>query len=201
MTGRFIVIEGIDQSGKETQSRLLVRRLRWDGHKTEKLSYPIYTSFSGREIAAFLDDKRSYPHQVLHMLYSMNRWENLDKLRELLRDSDFLIVDRYYPSNLAYGIARGLDEQWLLSLDRGLPEPNKIILVDTSVEASFARKTSGRDIHERDKTFLKKVRKVYLSLAKRRKWTVVNGDRSLAEVNEDLWNALKSLRNRSTARP
>ena len=201
MTGRFIVIEGIDQSGKETQSRLLVRRLRWDGHKTEKLSYPIYTSFSGREIEAFLDGKRFYPHQVLHMLYSMNRWENLDKLRELLRDSDFLIVDRYYPSNLAYGIARGLDEQWLLSLDRGLPEPNKIILVDTSVEASFARKTSGRDIHERDKTFLKKVRKVYLSLAKRRKWTVVNGDRSLAEVNEDLWNALKSLRHRSTARP
>jgi len=135
------------------------------------------------------------------MLYSMNRWENLDKLRELLRDSDFLIVDRYYPSNLAYGIARGLDEQWLLSLDRGLPEPNKIILVDTSVEASFARKTSGRDIHERDKTFLKKVRKVYLSLAKRRKWTVVNGDRSLAEVNEDLWNALKSIGHMSTARP
>ncbi len=89
----------------------------------------------------------------------------------------------------------------MLSLDRGLPEPNKIILVDTSVEASFARKTSGRDIHERDKTFLKKVRKVYLSLAKRRKWTVVNGDRSLAEVNEDLWNALKSLGHRSTARP
>lgn len=191
MTGRFVVIEGIDQSGKETQSRLLVGRLKWDGHKTEKLSYPIYTSFSGREIAAFLEGKRSYPYQVLHMLYSMNRWESLDKLRELLRDSGYLIVDRYYPSNLAYGIARGLDERWLLSLDRGLPEPNKIILLDTSVDASFARKTSGRDVHERDKKFLKKVRKSYLSLAKRRKWIVVNGNRSLAEVNEDLWNAVK----------
>ena len=200
MTGKFIVIEGIDQSGKETQSRLLVRRLRWEGHKTEKLSYPIYTSFSGREIAAFLEGKRTYPHQVLHMLYSMNRWESLDKLEEVLRESDYLIVDRYYPSNLAYGVARDLDEQWLLSLDRGLPEPDKIILVDTSVEASFARKTSGRDVHERDSTFLKKVRRAYLNLAKRRKWFVVNGDRSLAEVNEDLWKALKSRDQRSTTR-
>jgi dTMP kinase len=200
LTGRFIVIEGIDQSGKETQSRLLVRRLRWDGHKIEKLSYPIYTSFSGREIAAFLDGKRSYSHQVLHMLYSMNRWESLDKLRELLRDSDYLIVDRYYPSNLAYGIAGGLDEQWLLSLDQGLPEPDKIILVDTSVEASFARKTLDRDVHERDKTFLKSVRKAYLNLAKRRKWIVVDGDRSVAEVNEDLWKALKSRGQRSAPR-
>jgi dTMP kinase len=202
LTGRFIVIEGIDQSGKETQSRLLVRRLKWDGHKTEKLSYPVYTNFSGREIAAFLDGKRSYPHRVLHMLYSMNRWESLNKLQELLRDSDYLIVDRYYPSNLAYGIARGLDERWLLNLDAGLPEPNQIILVDTSVEGSFARKTFGRDVHERDKLFLQKVRKLYLALAKRRDWTVVNGDHSLAEVNEDLWKALKNpRRRRSIARP
>ncbi len=201
MTGRFIVIEGIDQSGKDTQSRLLVRRLKWDGHKTEKLSYPVYTSFSGREIAAFLEGKRSYSHQVLHMLYSMNRWESLDKLQQLLRDSDYLIVDRYYPSNLAYGIARDLDEQWLLSLDRGLPEPDKIILVDASVEASFARMTSGRDVHERDSMFLKRVRKAYLNLAKRMNWTVVNGDRSLAEVSEDLWKALKSRGKRSTSRP
>ena len=198
MTGRFIVVEGIDQSGKETQSRLLVNQLRWDGHRTEKLSYPIYTSFSGREIASFLEGKRSYPHQVLHMLYSMNRWESLDKIRQLLRDSDYLIVDRYYPSNLAYGIARGLDEGWLRSLDRGLPEPDKIILVDTSVEASFERKTSGRDVHERDRMFLKNVRRAYLNLAKRGNWIVVNGDRSLAEVNEDLLNAVKRRGRRST---
>ena len=201
MTGRFIVIEGIDQSGKETQTRLLARRLKWDGHKTEKLSYPIYNSFSGREIAAFLDGKRSYPHQVLHMLYSLNRWESLEKLRELLRDSDYIIVDRYYPSNLAYGIARGLDERWLSNLDAGLPEPDQVILVDTSVEASFTRKTSGRDVHERDTLFLQKVRKAYLDLAKRRKWAIVNGDRSLAEVNEELWKALKSPGRRSRGKP
>ena len=201
MTGRFIVIEGIDQSGKETQTRLLARRLKWDGHKTEKLSYPIYNSFSGREIVAFLDGKRSYPHQVLHMLYSMNRWESLEKLRELLRDSDYIIVDRYYPSNLAYGIARGLNERWLSNLDAGLPEPDQVILVDTSVEASFTRKTSGRDVHERDTLFLQKVRKAYLNLAKRRNWTIVNGDRSLAEVNEELWKALKSPGRRSKGKP
>src|SRR3989442_1747852 len=126
------------------------------------------------------------------MLYSMNRWESLEKLRELLRDSDYIIVDRYYPSNLAYGIARGLDERWLSNLDAGLPEPDQVILVDISVEASFTRKTSGRDVHERDTLFLRKVRKAYLNLAKRRKWTIVNGDRSLAEVNEELWKALKS---------
>src|SRR5437879_12617270 len=112
------------------------------------------------------------------MLYSMNRWESLEKLRELLRDSDYIIVDRYYPSNLAYGIARGLDERWLSNLDAGLPEPDQVILVDTSVEASFTRNTSGRDVHERDTLLLHKVRKEYIDLAKRTKYVIVHADRS-----------------------
>ena len=190
MTGKLVVLEGIDQSGKETQARLLVRRLRWQGHRTEKMSYPVYTSFSGREIGNFLEGRRSYPYQVLHMLYSMNRWESLSTLRKLVEDTDYLIVDRYYPSNIAYGSARGLDEQWLANLDRGLPEPQIVILVDTPVEASFTRKHSGRDVYERDRAFLQTVRKAYLRLAPRMGWKVVDGDGPFQEVNESIWKTI-----------
>ncbi len=189
-------MEGIDQSGKETQARLLARRLRRNGFRTEMLSYPIYTSHSGREISAFLEGKRSGPPQVLHMLYSMNRWESLPKLKALMKSSDYLIIDRYSPSNIAYGVAHGLDREWLVNLDRGLPRPSRVVLIDTSIQSSFERKTSGRDLHERDVSLLRKVRSEYLKLAHIGHWRIIDGNRSQKEVSENLWRALGHIRPR-----
>ena len=190
------MIEGIDQSGKETQAKLLARRLRRLGFRTETLSYPIYTSYSGREISAFLDGRRSGPPQVLHMLYAINRWESLPKLKALMKSSDYLIIDRYSPSNIAYGVAHGLDREWLINLDQGLPRPHKVVLIDTSVTSSFARKASGRDVHERDVSLLRKVRAEYLKLANKQHWKVVGGNQSQKKVGDNLWKLLGDIQPR-----
>ena len=135
------------------------------------------------------------------MLYSMNRWESIALMKKQLTDNQYLIADRYSPSNIAYGTARGLDEIWLMNLDRGLPEPDQVILVDTPVKTSFARKTVNRDIHERDRVFLEKVRRNYLQLARRKHWTVVKGDRPLQEVNDDLWRQVKKSKSQRSTSP
>ena len=193
MPARFVVLEGIDQSGKKTQTQLLVRRLRRHGFKTSTLSFPVYGSPSGREIRAFLQGRRRYPFQVVHMLYSLNRWENKGVMARKLEESDFVVADRYTGSNLAYGVARGLDLEWLVALDRGLPVPDVVLVLDVPVPASFNRKASNRDVHESDRDLLLRVRRGYLGLAKKFHWRVVKATGHAGMVHLEVWKATQDL--------
>lgn len=191
MRGRIIALEGIDQSGKRTQTRLLANELKKKGARVSTISFPIYKSPSGRQIRRFLQGRQKYSATALHMLYSLNRWENLEQIIRLSQDSDFVIADRYYPSNLAYGVSRGLSLDWLQGLDRGLPTASLVILLDVPVRSSFTRKSKGRDAHERDKLLLTKVRRTYGTLAKRLDWKIVDAKRPVEEVHEAVWRLVR----------
>lgn len=121
------------------------------------------------------------------MLYSVNRWENLDLLDGLVEASDFLIADRYVPSNLAYGVARGLSLEWLQTLDSGLPKSDLVIVLDVPTKSSIQRKTRNRDRHERDERLLKHVRRTYHTLSSRLGWKTIDGSKSIKDVNSTIW--------------
>jgi len=192
LRARFISLEGIDQSGKKTQTRLLVRRLRRTGRKVATMSFPVYGSPSGQQIRAFLEGRRNYSFEAVHMLYSLNRWENLEQITEKLERSDFLVADRYSASNLAYGLARGLSLDWLVGLDKGLPVPDTVIVLDVRVPVSFDRKALDRDLHERNRRFLLGVRRAYLKLAKRYDWHLVDGTGPAEKVHQAVWEAVRA---------
>ena len=191
MRGRIIALEGIDQSGKRTQTRLLANELKKKAAKVSTISFPIYKSPSGRQIQRFLEGKQKYPAIALHMLYSLNRWENQEQMIKLTQTSDFVIADRYYPSNLAYGVSRGLSLDWLQGLDRGLPTASLVLVLDVPVHSSFTRKSRGRDAHERDKQLLTKVRRTYGRLAKEFDWKIVDATRSVEEVQKAVWSIVR----------
>ena len=191
MPGKIITIEGIDQSGKRTQTRLLADELRRKGAKVSTISFPLYKSSSGKQIQRFLQGKQEYPATALHMLYSLNRWENQEIITNLTEKSDFVIADRYYPSNLAYGVSRGLSLGWLQGLDRGLPTASLVIVLDVPVLSSFGRKSSGRDVHERDKRLLLRVERTYRTLAKKLDWKMVDANRPVEEVREAVWGIVR----------
>ena len=191
MRGKIIALEGIDQSGKRTQTRLLAEELERKGARVGTISFPIYRSPSGRQIQRFLAGKREYPATALHMLYSLNRWENQDRITSLAEKSDFVIADRYYPSNLAYGVSRGLGLEWLQGLDRGLPTASLVIVLDVPVLSSFGRKSSGRDVHERDKKLLLRVGLTYRTLATKLDWKMVDANRPVEEVREAVWGIVR----------
>jgi len=191
MRGKIIALEGIDQSGKRTQTRLLAEELERKGARVGSISFPIYRSPSGRQIQRFLAGKREYPATALHMLYSLNRWENQDRITSLAEKSDFVIADRYYPSNLAYGVSRGLSLGWLQGLDRGLPTASLVIVLDVPVLSSLGRKSSGRDVHERDKQLLLRVGRTYRTLSKKLDWKMVDANRPVEEVREAVWGIVR----------
>jgi len=186
----LVVIEGIDQSGKNTQLELLRTRFEEEGYKAKVLSFPNYKTRIGKLIRAFLGGKLVYPAQVRHILLSANRWEMKAEIENHLQKGFTLICNRYYHSNIPYGVANGLDRKWLQSLDEGLPKSDFVIVVDIAPETSLARKGANRDIHERNLKFLLEVRKQYLTLAKEQGWTVVDGENSVQKVSEDVWKVI-----------
>src|SRR5437660_4271878 len=191
LPGKIIDIEGIDQSGKRTQTRLLAEELKREGAKVSTISYPIYKSPSGRQIQRFLQGKHNYPATALHMLYSLNRWENQELIVKLTETADFVIADRYYPSNFAYGVSRGLTVGWHQELARGLPTASLVIVLDVPVLSSFGRKSTGRDVHEKDKQLLLRVGRTYRTLAEKLDWKMVDANRPVEEVREAVWGIVR----------
>jgi dTMP kinase len=189
----LVAIEGIDQSGKETQSRLLANRLREEGRSVDVMDFPDYTTGIGRYLREYLHGKtRMDPHAV-HLLYAANKWESLCKLDREIRNVDVLIMNRYRASNLAYGVAHGLPIEWLSALEHGLPEPDVVLVLDVSPRLSFERKKQDRDVHENERAYLVKVRRVYLHLAKRSGWIVINGARDREDVHAAIWRNVSRL--------
>jgi len=85
-------------------------------------------------------------------------------------------MNRYYHSNLVYGIANGLKEKWLQKLEEGLPKADLVIVLDASQNDSFLRKKSMRDKFEIDKKFSKKISQIYRRLAKKHRWKIVSSN-------------------------
>ncbi|MEO9309185.1 MAG: dTMP kinase [Nitrososphaera sp.] len=188
----IIVIEGADQAGKKTQSQLLANALRKNKIKTKIFSFPDYTTPLGREINKFLHGKRKFPPQVIHCLLAANRWEKFTEIQQAHQKNSVIIMNRYYQSNLVYGVANGLNLKWLQGLDKGLPKADLVIVLDVPQRISFLRKKTRRDRFEKNTEFLKKISKTYKALAKKFGWKVIDASRTRDQVHQDIMNILSN---------
>ena len=182
----IVSIEGGDQAGKKTQTALLEKALKKRKIKTTTFSFPDYTTPIGKEIRKYLDGKRKFPPQVIHCLLAANRWENLEKIQNAQKKNSVIIMNRYYHSNLVYGLANGMKKPWLENLDAGLPKSDLVILLDVSQKESFQRKKSNRDKFEKNKEFLQKISRLYKKVAKEQRWKVINASQPKEKVHEDI---------------
>ena len=185
--GRLIAIEGIDQAGKNTQANLLAAKIRKLGKRVSVWSFPNYTTPLGRQLKAYLERRIRLEAHAIHLLYAANKWEVAEDLIESLDRGVDIIVNRYAPSNIAYGIAHGLPQDWLHSLEEGLPIPDVVVVLDIPPRMSLGRKRRGRDVHEGDLAYLSRVRREYLRLAKRYGWKVVDGAQEPETVQSLVW--------------
>jgi len=182
----LIVIEGSDKAGKATQTQLLKEDLKKKGLSGASLAFPVYTTKIGEEIRAILHGEREYPVQVMHMLLSANRWEKKAEIEKMLVENEVVVLNRYYQSNLVYGLASGLKSEWLLALDEGLPKEDIVILLDVSPEVSIQRMASKGDIFEMNDDIMRNVSRLYRELAGKYEWILVNGDKSREDIHKEI---------------
>jgi dTMP kinase len=183
--GKVIVIEGTDKAGKTSQSRMLADTLKVSGKVCVILDFPDYTTPIGMEIRAFLDGKRDYPPEVKHLLFSANRWEKKKEIESMLENGTIIIMNRYWESNLVYGVANGMDANWLLRLDKGLPKENIILVILVNPSISVKR-AEVQDAFESNPQLAAKAYENYLKFAKQFKWKIIDGSKSKEHVHQEI---------------
>ena len=188
----LIALEGIDKSGKATQTAILANRLRKMGREVETIAFPEYTTVIGRVIKRYLDGEADFGPELRQLLYVANRWEKHGALKLWLREEKLVISDRYSPSGIVYGLANGLNLKWMMSLEEGLPPSDLVIVVDVSVETAFER-DDVRDVYEANREFLEKVRSAYLDLAEKFGWVIVDGEKMMGDVADEVWTHVSKI--------
>ena len=218
MKGKLIVIEGTDCSGKETQSNLLIEKLKSDGVRIEKFSFPNYNSPTGKIIGGpylgksyicdgwFPEGAPNVDPKVSALYYAADRLYNIDKIKFLLDNGVNVILDRYVYSNMAHqgGKLDNMSDRnsmydWLDNLEFNLlelPKPDISVFLHMPFEFSLILKKNREedmDQNEKDKNHLINAENAFIELAKKYDFYTIqcnDGDRikTIEEINEDLYN-------------
>ncbi len=184
--GFLIGIEGIDATGKRTQTSLLDTWLRSKGVRVRVLSFPDYSTNLGVEIRRFLSGERNYSAHVRHLLFAANRWERRSDLSNWLSKGEVLVVNRYTESNLAYGMANGLKLAWLLNLEEGMPKADQVVLLDATPSTVRSRRKERNDKYENDLELQQRARDFYRELAGKFGWAVVEAGGGVDTIHDSV---------------
>jgi len=191
--GLLVGIEGIDAAGKRTQSSLLEAWLHSKKITVDLISFPEYSTTIGGEIRGFLLGTKSYPPQVRHMLFAANRWERRRAIEDRLERREVVIVNRYSESNLAYGVANGLELDWLVNLEAGLPKTDLVLVLDAPPSTFYNRRSTKKDRYESDAGLQERARKAYVELGERFGWVTINAANGIQETSRLVTEAVSRL--------
>ncbi len=178
MSGKIIVFEGLDGSGKATQSQRLYESLKNSDKKILKLSFPDYASDSSTLVKMYLNGEfGSSPDSVnpyaASSFYAVDRYASYAKnWKQFYSDGGIIIADRYTTSNAIHQCAKMPQDQWdnfiqwLFHYEYellGIPAPDMVIYlrVDPKVSQNLMTKRYNgnekrKDIHESDFDYLKR---------------------------------------------
>ncbi|ENZ1251613.1 dTMP kinase [Pseudomonas aeruginosa] len=179
----FIVIEGIDGTGKATQLSLLKERFAALGNTVDTYDFPAYDSFIGKELGQLLagHDKdinaKSLPGKLMAMLFSLDRMQFVEKIKASIASGHIVISNRYSLSNATFQSIRSGEDisSWVYEMEHGalgLPKPDLYIVLKGSMTSAHENVSSkgkrnyvdGHDVYEQDLDLLKKAQDMYCTL-------------------------------------
>lgn len=188
--GKLIVIEGTDCSGKETQTNLLIEKLKEKKIPVEKFSFPNYESPTGKIVGGpylgkkyicegwFEEGASNVDPKVASLYYAADRKYNIPVINELLNNGENVILDRYAFSNMAHQGGKILDTyersklyKWIEKLEFDLlelPKPNIAIFLHMPYEGACILKKDrkeGADQHENSESHLRNAELSYVEIA------------------------------------
>ena len=189
MQGKFIVFEGIDKSGKHTQSRMLFEYLRKKGNRVIYTDEPTSDNPAGLLIKDWLAGKFELKSgEAITLLYTADRFEHLKRtILPALEKGMTVISDRYFYSTIAYESAIfGVPQEWIRKLHEKVRKPDVVIFIDIEPEISLQRRRTRPDDRLEKAELLNKVRDAYRAMAKSEGFFVLNGNRAKEEVFADV---------------
>ena len=218
MAGKLIVIEGLDGSGKATQTKNLFDYLTSNGEQVVKVTFPDYDSPASALVKMYLnsefgDDPNAVNAYSASAFYAVDRVASYIKnWKENYLSGKTILCDRYATSNIIYQMSKVPQEEkdsfidWQYDFEYnklGLPAPTQVIYLDVEPEVSqklmlkrYNGDESKKDLHEKNVDFLLTCRENALYAAKKLGWKVISctkdGEmKSIEDIFEEIKNSLE----------
>ena len=195
--GVFIVLEGIDGTGKSTMSRKLKAWLEERGREVVLTAEPT-DDWLGKAVRRA--NNEDLDPRTESLLFTADRCQHTLRIEEMLKQGKVVICDRYYGSTVAYqGAALEKDMgdnavSWLLNLNGPVVRHPDVTILLTSDPGVAMRRVGNRgelSKFERE-GYLAQVQDIYLTLAREAKWTVVDSNGDIKEVLETVKKAVQA---------
>jgi len=217
--GKLIVIEGTDCSGKETQSKLLIKNLKAQGKDCIMFGFPNYDSPTGKIVGGpylgkpeisecfFKEGAVAVDPKIACLYYSADFKYHIDEINSYLEKGYYVILDRYVTSSLGHQGSKIINKderfemfQWIDKLNywlMGLPKPDITVFLHVPFEfASELKKNRvAIDEHEKDENHLRNAEQTYLELVELYNWKYVNCVqdntlRAIEDINSEIMNII-----------
>jgi len=218
--GKLFVIEGVDASGKESQSKAISERLIADGYQVQRINFPNYESDSSALVKMYL--KGDFGHNpkdvdpyIASTFFAVDRYASYTmSWKKDYEAGKIIIADRYTTSNIVHQASKISDIveknkflKWLQNLEYGiyhLPEPDAVFFLDMPPEKSAelmksrSNKITGKgekDIHETDREHLFESYQNAVHVAENLKWhrikcTEDDQIRPMSEITELIYEKI-----------
>lgn len=217
MASKLIVIEGLDGSGKGTQSQRVYEVLKSKGYKVKKLTFPDYDSPTSSLVKMYLGGELGDSPDAVNA-YAASAFYAVDRVASYLKswkkdyeECDYIIADRYVTSNIIYQMSKVAENErdgyieWCEDFEYnrlGVPKPDVVIYLDMPPHISqqlmsnrYAGDESKKDIHEKNMNFLLSCRESALYALKKLSWihlSCAQGDtpKSIENITQQIFDIL-----------
>ena len=222
MNGTLYVIEGVDGSGKATQTERLYQALLAQGKPVRKVSFPDYDSPSSSLIKMYLNgefgtDPQSVNAFATSVFFAVDRFASFRKdWQQFYEEGGIIIADRYVTSNLVHQAGKITDAaekeyyiQWLSDLEYnifGLPKPDCVIFLDMPPayslrlrqERNALKQGLTADIHEADQTYLQQAYDNAIGIAQHQQWHTIScvaeeQIRTIEDIHTEILQTIEQL--------
>ncbi|KKP72169.1 MAG: putative thymidylate kinase [Candidatus Roizmanbacteria bacterium GW2011_GWA2_35_19] len=214
MKNMFIVIEGIDGAGCETQGKRLLNMInhhsgeRGDGKLTSDarmtatlIKYPDYERNVGKIIREFLYQNKDLTAEQQFLLYTMQFIMDKKMIAERRKD-EILIADRYFSTTLCYQTLEGIDMTMALDYAKNfqIEVPDAVFYLNVDPDIAIKRKhgeDKEKNFREKDFDFIRKTHKKYQELVDQQvwtKWVNIDGNKAVEEVTKAIYNVITNIK-------
>jgi dTMP kinase len=190
--GIFLVIEGLDGSGKTTQAALLAEKLE-KNYSVLLTAEPSHGKIGRYIRESCLYENQRLPTEAEALIFAADRIEHMySEVKPALEAGKLVICDRYIYSSLAYQGNSGLSLEWIKTINARALQPDICIFIDVPPEKVIKRLKRKKSVMETLET-QQKVREVYLKYVEKAELVRVDGDKDKEQVAKELFKTVSGL--------
>lgn len=194
-SGKFIVIEGLDGSGQSTQVQLLSDFLTKNGNSVVQTKEPTKDSEAGQKIREILNKSyKAEPREFQELFAQDRKWHLENVVIPALEEGRMVISDRYFFTSFAYGMAEGVDLDYLIKINQNFLMPDLAIVLRVSPEVCLRRieeRGSKKEFFERADHFRKAGNNFEILPQRFENVYIIDGEKPIEEAHQDIKTLIK----------